>query len=59
MNMPTLKADIETGEGSVKRPDYWAAVDLMLKADLLQDWIADLQDEYQEINALLFARKSK
>jgi len=59
MNMPTLIANIETGEGSVTRPEYWAAADLMLKADLLQDWIADLQEECKEVTELLFTRKPK
>ena len=57
MNIPTLKANIETGEGHVQRPDYWAALDPLLKADLLQDWIMDLNSEYEVLVEILFPKE--
>jgi hypothetical protein len=43
----TLLADFMNGEGSIGNIKNWRKNNYaMLRADLLQDWIALLQDEY-------------
>jgi hypothetical protein len=41
-----LKADFVNGEGSVGNIDEWREHDALLRADILKDWIYDLQQEY-------------
>lgn len=47
MKPPTLKADFEAVEGVVTYPQEWRELSALTRADLLTDWIADLQLEYQ------------
>ena len=44
-----LKADREFGEGSIKISHSFKKHNSLLQADLLQDWIALLQDEYADV----------
>lgn len=48
MKKPRLKADVLNGEGSVSFPIDWTENDPLLRLDLLQDWIADLNQAYKE-----------
>lgn len=45
---PTLKANVEFGEGSLHIPDGWYEVDSLTRADLLQDWLYCLTREYDK-----------
>jgi len=49
----TLKADFDNGEGSIGNLDAWREHDALLRADLLQDWIRQLQAEYELAKALM------
>lgn len=49
----TLKADFDNGEGSIGNLDAWREHDALLRADLLKDWIRQLQAEYELAKALL------
>jgi hypothetical protein len=44
---PTLKANWSEGSGEIGNLDEWRKHDMMLRADLLQDWLYDLEKEYQ------------
>jgi hypothetical protein len=44
---PTLKANWFEGSGEIGNLEEWRKHDMMLRADLLQDWIHDLEQEYQ------------
>ncbi len=51
-----LKADFESGEGTIGNLEAWRGNGALLRADLLQDWIGLLQKEYaiaadQEFNS--------
>lgn len=46
MKMPLLRA--ADGEGSIKFPDDWRMVDGLSRADLLQDWLAQISAAYDE-----------
>lgn len=46
MKAPRLIADVEHGEGSLKFSDAWHSEDALLRADLLKDWLYDLNNEY-------------
>lgn len=43
---PTLKWDLENGEGSIGNLDSFREFDPIMRLDLLKDWINDLQEEY-------------
>lgn len=47
MKRPALRADFEGGYGHVAFPPEWRLNDAMLRADLLKDWIEQLEEEYQ------------
>jgi hypothetical protein len=47
MNKITLKANFETGEGDVGNLKKWREVPALLRADLLKDWLVELEGEYQ------------
>lgn len=47
MKRPALRADFEGGMGHVTFPTEWRLNDAMLRADLLKDWIEELEFEYQ------------
>lgn len=49
----TLKANFDEGTGSIGNLDAWRQHDALLRADLLQDWIHDLQKEYELAKALM------
>lgn len=46
MKAPRLIADFECGEGNLKLPAGWDELPSLLRADLLKDWICDLDDAY-------------
>ena len=41
---PTLKANLNDGMGHVGVNPEWDSYDAVLRVDLLQDWIADLEE---------------
>jgi hypothetical protein len=44
----TLKANFENGEGNIGNIRKWrASHDALLRADILQDWVGLLEQEYQ------------
>ena len=44
----TLKADFDNGEGDIGNLEKWRKNNAMLRLDLLYDWIALLEDEYEQ-----------
>jgi hypothetical protein len=42
----TLKADFSNGEGSIGNVAEWRENEPLLRADILKDWIYELQQEY-------------
>jgi len=48
MRKPRLKANVPDGEGSVSFPPEWRDNDPLLRLDLLQDWIGELTQSYNE-----------
>jgi hypothetical protein len=44
----TLIADYDSGEGSVKLSKEFENMDGLMKADILQDWIRALENEYED-----------
>lgn len=46
MNKITLKANFETGEGDVGNLEKWRNVPALMRADLLKDWLVELEGEY-------------
>jgi hypothetical protein len=42
----TLKADFASGQGEIGNIDKWRNHHALLRADILQDWIALLTQEY-------------
>lgn len=51
----TLKASFETGEGCIGNIEKWRENSALMRADLLKDWIYDLELEYEK--ALVDFRK--
>jgi hypothetical protein len=47
-NMITLKGDLMYGEGSIKVSSCFNEQDGLMKADLLKDWVHQLNDMYDE-----------
>jgi hypothetical protein len=47
MNTPQLHADIENVEGIVSFPALWRDLPALVRADLLKDWLFELQSEYE------------
>jgi hypothetical protein len=57
---PTLKADWFNGEGKIGNLKEWREQhNCVLRADLLQDWIYDLQMEYEATLTECFSKKKK
>ena len=52
----TLKANFETGEGDIGNIDKWSENEPLLKLDILRDWIALLQIEYDVAHQEAFRR---
>jgi len=52
----TLKANFETGEGDIGNIEKWSEHEPLLKVDLLRDWIALLQIEYDIAHQEAFKR---
>ncbi len=46
MKTPHLIADEEHGEGEIMLPPEWEHYSALLRADLLNDWLHDLEAEY-------------
>jgi len=53
MRTPKLKANEFSGEGDVEFPANWPEHDLLLRADLLNDWIGQLTETYNRTVAEL------
>lgn len=47
-NVPILKADTDAGEGAVIIPKGFSELYPLLRADLLKDWIFQLEKEYRK-----------
>lgn len=47
MSKPILNANYETGEGSVSVKQAWQDLPPLLRADLLKDWMFDLNLMYE------------
>lgn len=47
MIKPILNANFDTGEGSVSVTQEWKDLPALLRADLLKDWIFDLNLMYE------------
>jgi hypothetical protein len=43
-----LKASFDNGEGSISVPESFKNCYPLLKADILKDWIYDLEEEYKK-----------
>ena len=54
----TLKANFETGEGDIGNIDKWSENEPLLKVDILRDWIALLQIEYDVAHQESFKREN-
>lgn len=57
MKKPRLRADLVDVEGHISIPEEWRQYDALIRADLLQDWIALLEDEYTLAVKQLFRGK--
>lgn len=44
---PTFKWDLSDGEGSIGNLDKFRQLDGLMRMDLLNDWMADLHNEYE------------
>lgn len=44
---PTLKWDLDNGEGSIGNTESFRQLDPLLRCDLLTDWISDLHNEHE------------
>jgi hypothetical protein len=53
---PTFKIKMGDFEGCIGNLEKFRELDLMERADLLQDWIVELIDEYNETLDLLFPK---
>jgi hypothetical protein len=56
---PTLKANWSEGSGEIGNLEAWRKHDCMLRADLLQDWIYDLEQEYMITLEQCFPKEKK
>jgi len=54
----TLKANFETGEGDIGNIDKWSENEPLLKVDILGDWIALLQIEYDIAHQEAFRKEN-
>ena len=43
-----LKADREIGQGSIKLPEDWNQQSDLWRADVAQDWLYEILDEYNK-----------
>ena len=48
-NIKGLRADLRMGEGEFRFPSELRDESLLMQADILQDWVAALQSEYQRV----------
>jgi len=55
----TLKADFFNGEGSIGNIEKWREHDPLLRADILNDWIYELSEEYNYAVENLFTKLEK
>ena len=46
MSAPKLWQDLFAGEGTVGFPPEWLQLDPLLRADLLKDWLIELEKQY-------------
>ena len=44
---PTLKWDLDNGEGSIGNTESFRQLDPLLRCDILTDWIYELNKEYK------------
>ena len=44
---PTLKWDLDNGEGSIGNTEFFRQLDPLLRCDILNDWIYELNKEYK------------
>jgi hypothetical protein len=56
---PTFKVNIHTGEGSIGNWEKFRELDMMFRADLLQDWLFEIDAEYSKTLAHVFKSKVK
>jgi len=56
---PTFKANIQTGEGSIGNWDKFRELDIMFRADLLQDWLFEIDAEYSKTLAHVMKSQAK
>ena len=54
---PTFKVNIHTGEGSIGNWEKFRELDIMFRADLLQDWLFEIDAEYNKTLAHVFKSK--
>lgn len=45
---PTLKWDLDNGEGSIGNIESFRQLDPLLRCDILTDWIYDLNKEHEQ-----------
>jgi TorA maturation chaperone TorD len=57
MKAPSLLADFQNADGGVRWPTHWKELAPMTRADLLQDWIGILTEEYRATWSELFEAK--
>lgn len=46
IKLPVLLADAEGGTGSIKWPHDWESNRAILRADILKDWLCELEAAY-------------
>ena len=56
---PVLHANYETGEGRVSVPNGWEEMDAILRADLLRDWLYDMEKLYKQATKEIFPQGEK
>jgi hypothetical protein len=56
MSKPILNANYDTGEGSVSVKQEWMDLPPLLRADLLKDWMFDLNLMYESAVKQAFHR---
>jgi hypothetical protein len=57
IDVPVLHANYDTGEGHVSEPDDWKEMDALLRADLLQCWLHDIENLYNQAVKEAFPRR--
>lgn len=59
MNKPTFKANFANGEGSIGNIEKFKTLDPLLRADLLKDWICELNELYDDAVKNMFSKREK